>query len=109
MEPFAILSPYDMLVCMVCRYCVLANEIPRHLKDQHPQLTPAERLAIFEAAYSPELHDDQRSLRTLRVPTEPIPAIPELLGPFNDGFRCDECRYISRRVCGLYWVHPYEG
>ena len=43
MEPFAILSPYGILIYTIYQYGILANEILRHLKDRHPQFTATER------------------------------------------------------------------
>jgi Orsellinic acid/F9775 biosynthesis cluster protein D len=108
MEPFKVLLSYELLVCTVCKYCVLLNEVPRHLQDHHRQFTPAERHAIFEAVYIPTLYEDQRALRAFKIPTEPIPPIAELDGPFPDGFRCHQCPFIARAVCYWFFLLSYE-
>jgi len=98
MEPFKILPSYKLLIYTVYKYYVLINEIPTHLKNQHQQLTPAERQAIFKATYNPNLYNNQQSLSTLKIPTKPILPITELKGPFTGAFRYDIYRFITYTI-----------
>ena len=57
MEPFKVLSSYELLIYTVCKYYMLVAEVPRHLRDQHQQLILAERQVIFTTVQIPTLYN----------------------------------------------------
>ncbi|KXX73085.1 hypothetical protein MMYC01_210546 [Madurella mycetomatis] len=93
MEPFAILAPYGVLVCTLCRRACVANEAKTHLASQHAaQVNIGRRRAILAAiAAAPVLYRTQADLDSFPLPTRPIPAIDLLEGPFPDGLGCRTC------------------
>ncbi|KXX72843.1 hypothetical protein MMYC01_210575 [Madurella mycetomatis] len=100
MEPFAILAPYGVLVCTLCRRACVANEAKTHLASQHAaQVNIGRRRAILAAiAAAPVLYRTQADLDSFPLPTRPIPAIDLLEGPFPDGLGCRTCPYVARQT-----------
>lgn len=99
MEPFIILQSLSVLVCKECQTGCLVSEIPTHLRDKHPRLSPNKRNAISAHLKGiPGLAQDQQSLKSFRFPPPESAAIPMLPGPFRDAFACTECVYVVRQL-----------
>ncbi|KAK4158655.1 hypothetical protein QBC43DRAFT_249019, partial [Cladorrhinum sp. PSN259] len=99
MEPFTVLEPYKVLVCTTCRHACTVEEINTHLRTKHRYFSVAERNAIVRTTQqSTSLFKNQAELEFLVLPQSPIPAVPDLAGPYLDGLKCDQCSYIARQV-----------
>ena len=104
MEPFTILTSYDVLVCTSCRSACLPREVPTHLRSKHRALPAARRAAIIRAVVQSTqgLCQSQRDLAAcFRLPAEPVPAIAQLDGPFRDGLKCKACPYVARHLVSI--------
>ena len=117
MDPFTILESYGLLLCTECQLACLAREAATHLRSKHRGLSAACRATIVRAVAraSQGLYQSQADLADrFRLPTRPIPAIPQLEGPFRDGLKCNACSYIARQVFPIQrhcrtahgWVNP---
>ncbi|KAK4158624.1 hypothetical protein QBC43DRAFT_305290, partial [Cladorrhinum sp. PSN259] len=99
MEPFTVLKPYKVLVYITCRHACTVEEINTHLRTKHRYFSVAERNAIVRTTQqSTSLFKNQAELEFLVLPQSPIPAVPDLAGPYLDGLKCDQCSYIARQV-----------
>ena len=99
MEPFTVLEPYKVLVCTPCRHGCTVEEINTHLRSKHRYFSISERNAIVRATQqSTGRFKNQAELEFFVLPQSPIPAVPELAGPYLDGLKCDQCSYIARQI-----------
>ena len=116
-EPLVALAPYGVLVCVECQAACLPRETAAHLRSKHRILPPAARAAIVRAVAraSQGLCQSQGDLAArFRLPNRPVPAIPQLQGPFRDGLKCRACPYIARQDRSMRdhcrtvhgWVNP---
>lgn len=101
MEPFISCNEYNLLVCTVCRHAVLVREVKTHLDLHHKQLPPATRQDLVRTTALLSHYPSQDSLKTFRIPTVPVPAIPELAGPYGNGLQCRKCPFIVRTIRGM--------
>ncbi|KAK4158666.1 hypothetical protein QBC43DRAFT_328580 [Cladorrhinum sp. PSN259] len=81
MEPFAVLEP-------------------THLRSKHRYLSAAEMKVIVRTTQQTNtgIFRNQADLELFILPQRPVPAVPELAGPYFDGLKCDQCSYIARQV-----------
>jgi hypothetical protein len=49
MDPFIHTRDLPFVICKVCKFSYVANEVPKHLKTKHPTIQPAQAKAINEA------------------------------------------------------------
>jgi len=99
MEPFKVLQPYGVLVCELCQHACLVREASTHLRAKHRHFSAPQRAAIQKAVGRlPGLFETQKALEFFSLPTDPVPAVPELAGPHHDGLRYTQCPYIARRT-----------
>jgi hypothetical protein len=84
-----------MLLCEVCRYCVVPSQVGTHLKAHHPHLQHTERKSIKEQA-------SQLDVLALTVETVifPGPDEPPLQGipVLEDCLQCTSCQWLARSL-----------
>ncbi|KAH7111676.1 hypothetical protein B0J13DRAFT_659876, partial [Dactylonectria estremocensis] len=99
--PFVHLPQYNVVVCRLCRYAVVAKEIPSHLLHQivhQRQFTSQERQDIkgrIEAI--PGILKTQEALQDFQYPPTNTPVIPFIEPPRPDGMQCIECSRVFRQ------------
>ncbi|KAH7190460.1 hypothetical protein DER44DRAFT_796760 [Fusarium oxysporum] len=47
--PFIYLKSYRVLVCQICHYGCISDEVCTHLRNRHKYMTPAARYQVVEA------------------------------------------------------------
>ena len=96
--PFAHSPQYAVLVCQLCQFACLAEEVPRHIQQRHEEISFEERRRIAQSVLSiPNLLRNTGDLHLLATPCPEEP-IPFLAAPKLDGLKCRKCSYISRHV-----------
>jgi hypothetical protein len=98
--PYVLLSTYRLLVCQVCRFASVANEVATHLRTRHRDIQPEHRQELVDKIKQiPNiLHSQDELRRCLQYPTDTIEPIPYLAPPKSDGLKCRACGHIVRRV-----------
>ncbi|KAM5528226.1 hypothetical protein FOXYSP1_19495 [Fusarium oxysporum f. sp. phaseoli] len=113
--PYVLLSTYRLLVCQVCGFASVADEVATHLKTRHRDIQPEHRQDLVEKINQiPNIIRNQDELRDLRYPTNTIQAIPYLAPPESGGLKCRACGHIVRRVQKIQkhcaekhqWINP---
>jgi hypothetical protein len=89
-EYLTYLQDYQLLICNICKHALSPTGIGRHLQRFHKIIPNPIRQSLVEYASTLILRDES----TVRVPAEPIPAIPYLVTPI-EGFRCSTCTWLS--------------
>jgi hypothetical protein len=97
--PLDFLAAYGVLVCRECRYACPTDEAATHLRARHRRLSATYRSGVVRAVQSlPARYRRQADLASFTLPAQPVPAIPQLDGPFPDGLKCRACPYVARQV-----------
>ncbi|KAH7231630.1 uncharacterized protein BKA55DRAFT_524254, partial [Fusarium redolens] len=97
--PYVLLSTYRLVVCQVCGFASVADEVTTHLKTRHRDMQPEHRQELVEKIkLIPNILRNQDELRDLRYPTDIIEPIPYLAPPKPDGLKCRACGHIVRRI-----------
>ncbi|KAH7169524.1 hypothetical protein DER46DRAFT_645872 [Fusarium sp. MPI-SDFR-AT-0072] len=113
--PYVLLSTYRLLVCQVCEFASVADEVATHLRTRHRDIQPERRQELVEKINQiPNILRNQDELRDLRYPTNMIEPIPYLVPPKPDGLKCRACGHIVRRVQKIQkhctekhqWINP---
>ncbi|KNB04586.1 hypothetical protein FOXG_06642 [Fusarium oxysporum f. sp. lycopersici 4287] len=95
-HPFVILLEYQLIVCELCGFATLPNEVNTHLRTKHNNISLECRHRLVEQVKAiPDLLQDQSKLRLPRIPIE---AIPCLATPRLDGLKCRKCGHIFRQA-----------
>lgn len=96
--PFIESSAIPFVICSICKYAVVANEVRGHLIRNHT--TPPDEAAVIQqnAQSIDGIIKSQAESKRWEWPAPTVKAVPELEEPKDDGFRCHRCRYISRAV-----------
>ncbi|KAI8415992.1 hypothetical protein FOFC_02300 [Fusarium oxysporum] len=94
--PFVILPEYQLLVCKLCGFATLPNEVNAHLRTKHNNIALECRRRLVEQVKAiPNLLQDQAKLRLPRIPIEPISC---LAAPRLDGLKCRKCGCMFRQA-----------
>ncbi|PON20110.1 hypothetical protein TGAM01_v211033 [Trichoderma gamsii] len=97
MDPFVYLPEYPFVICSVCKFACVANEVAAHLQQQHIPATAAEVRRISDVVKAiPGIIKTQEELRQWSVPPPTTPPIPIIPPPEPDGLGCNECPYVAR-------------
>ncbi|KAI8416962.1 hypothetical protein FOFC_03275 [Fusarium oxysporum] len=113
--PYVLLSTYRLLVCQVCGFASVADEVATHLKTRHRDIQPEHRQDLVEKINQiPNIIRNQDELRDLRYLTNTIQAIPYLALLKSGGLKCRACGHIVRRVQKIQkhcaekhqWINP---
>ncbi|EXK77216.1 hypothetical protein FOQG_18067 [Fusarium oxysporum f. sp. raphani 54005] len=113
--PYVLLSTYRLLVCQVCGFASVADEVATHLRTRHRDIQPEHRQGLVEKVNQIQnIIRNQDELRNLRYPTNTIEPIPYLAPPKPDGLKCRACGYIVRHVQKIQkhcaekhqWINP---
>ncbi|EXL68003.1 hypothetical protein FOPG_15909 [Fusarium oxysporum f. sp. conglutinans race 2 54008] len=114
-HPYVILSTYRLLVCQVCGFASVADEVTTHLRTRHRDIQPDHRQDMVEKINQiPNIIRNQDELRDLPYPTNTIEPIPYLTPPEPDGLKCRACGHIVRPVQKIQkhctekhqWINP---
>ncbi|KAI8401188.1 hypothetical protein FOFC_18057 [Fusarium oxysporum] len=84
--PYVLLSTYRLLVCQVCAFASVADEVATHLRTRHRDIQPERRQELY--------------------PTDTIQPIPYLAPPKPDGLKCRACGHIDRRIQKIRQLAP---
>lgn len=115
-RPYIVLSTYRLLVCQVCGFASVADEVAMHLRTRHRDIQPQHRQDLVEKIK--QISDVFRSrdeiLRYLQYPTDLIQPIPYLALPEPDGLKCRACGHIVCRIQKIqkhcakkhHWINP---
>jgi len=96
-KPFVVLEEYRLLVCTVCRYACLTNEVITHLRSKHRTIpAPKRRELVDKVKALPDIIQNQAGLQNLQYPIPTAPALPWIAPPYVDGLACQTCGYIIR-------------
>ncbi|EGU84550.1 hypothetical protein FOXB_04933 [Fusarium oxysporum f. sp. conglutinans Fo5176] len=94
-HPFAILPEYQLLVCELCGFATLPNEVNTHLRTKHKDIALESRHGLVKQVKAiPNLLQDQSKLRLPRIPIKPISC---LAAPRLDGLKCRKCGRIFQQ------------
>jgi hypothetical protein len=94
--PFVIIPEYQLLVCKLCGFATLPNEVNAHLRTKHKNIALECRRRLVEQVKAiPNLLQDQAKLRLPRIPIEPISC---LAAPRLDGRKCRKCGCMFRQA-----------
>jgi hypothetical protein len=115
-HPYVILSTYRLLVCQVCGFASVADEVATHLRTRHHDIQPQHRQDLVEKIKQmPDILRSRDELRRyLQYLTNTIQSIPYLAPPELDGLKCRACGHIVRRVQKIQkhcaekhqWINP---
>ncbi|KAG6055967.1 hypothetical protein E4U32_005979 [Claviceps aff. humidiphila group G2b] len=95
--PFVKLSEYPFVICTLCRFTCVANEVETHLRRHHRDMEKgARRIASLEVQEIPDIIRSQEELRHFQLPEFVEKPIPSITWPKTDGLRCDACPFIAR-------------
>lgn len=99
MFPFVYVSTYRVVICAICRFACVANEVGTHLRTRHRDISTIERQIIIKAVQqTPNIIRNQAELREFQLPSPTSEPISFLELPRSDGLKCLMCPYISRHV-----------
>ncbi|EXK26248.1 hypothetical protein FOMG_17150 [Fusarium oxysporum f. sp. melonis 26406] len=114
--PYVLLSTYRLLVCQVCGFASIVDEVATHLRTRHRDIQPERRQELVEKIKQiPNIIHSRGDLRHyLQYPTDIIQPIPYLAPPKPDGLKCRACGHILRRVQKIqkhysekhHWINP---
>ena len=106
---------YQVLICQGCQYALDPAEVRRHLRENHPTLSPADRSRQEEWIAS----QPARAPAQIDWPVQPVPLIADL--PYiADGHQCILCQPPRQYFCAAIstmkkhyqythkWVNPYS-
>ncbi|KAL7916971.1 hypothetical protein ACQKWADRAFT_325022 [Trichoderma austrokoningii] len=97
MDPFVHFPDSLFVICSVCKFACVANEVTAHLRQQHIPATAAEVRRISDVVKAiPGIINTQEELRQWSVPPPTTPPIPIIPPPEPDGLGCDKCPYVAR-------------
>ncbi|KAL9563885.1 hypothetical protein ACKAV7_011920 [Fusarium commune] len=97
--PYVLLSTYRLLVCQICGFASVTDEVATHLKTRHRAIQPEHRQGLVEKINQiPNIIRNQDELRDLQYPANTIEPIPYLAPPEPDGLKCHACGHIVRHV-----------
>ncbi|KAH7231099.1 hypothetical protein BKA59DRAFT_536212 [Fusarium tricinctum] len=104
-HPYIVLSTYRLLVCQVCGFASVAEEVATHLRTRHRDIQPQHRQDLVEKIKRiPDVFRSRDEIRRyLQYPTDLIQPIPYLAPPEPDGLKCRTCGHIVRRH---QWIDP---
>ncbi|KAG7000202.1 hypothetical protein FocnCong_v013233 [Fusarium oxysporum f. sp. conglutinans] len=115
-HPYVILSTYRFLVCRVCGFASVADEVATHLRTRHRDIQPQHRQDLVEKIKQiPDIFRSRDEIRRyLQYPTDLIQPIPYLAPPEPDGLKCRACGHIVRRIQKIQkhcaekheWINP---
>ncbi|KAJ0126097.1 Uncharacterized protein HZ326_30796 [Fusarium oxysporum f. sp. albedinis] len=99
-HPYVLLSTYRLLVCQVCEFASVADEVATHLRTRHRDIQPERRQELVEKIKQiPNILHSRGDIRHyLQYPTDTIKPIPYLAPPKSDGLKCRACGHIVRHV-----------
>jgi len=89
------MTQYRIIRCKSCKYAVVPAQVERHVKDNHPQVMPALRKTISQAAMSlPNIAHRHEDVVYPDRSDEPVPGFPIVKGALvcngqMDGRPCD--------------------
>ncbi|KAK2758592.1 hypothetical protein CKAH01_05640 [Colletotrichum kahawae] len=99
MEPFVHDTQYSILICTLCKYAVIANEVTAHLRNHHRSITAKARSKVARLVGDiPSIIRSQADLQSFQYPDSTVKPIAHIAPPQVDGLRCHSCRYMCRRV-----------
>jgi hypothetical protein len=115
-HPYVVLSTYRLLVCRVCGFASVADEVATHLRTRHRDIQPQHRQDLVEKMKQmPDVFRSRDEIRRyLQYPTDLIQSIPYLASPEPDGLKCRACGHIVRRIQKIQkhcaekhqWINP---
>ncbi|CZS75066.1 unnamed protein product [Fusarium graminearum] len=115
-RPYAILSIYRLLVCQVCGFASVADEVATHLRTRHRDIQSQHRQDLVEKIKQmPDIFRSRDEIRHyLQYPTDLVQPIPYLAPPEPDGLKCRACGHIVRRIQKIQkhcaenhqWINP---
>ncbi|KAH7205208.1 hypothetical protein BKA60DRAFT_545465 [Fusarium oxysporum] len=114
--PYVLLSTYRLLVCQVCAFASVADEVATYLRTRHRDIQSERRQELVEKIKQiPNILHSRDDLRHyLQYPTDTIQPIPYLAPPKPDGLKCRACGHIVRRAQKIQkhctekhqWINP---
>ena len=97
--PFILLLEYKLLVCQLCQFGCVADEVATHLRTRHDDIDPESRRKLVETIQKlPHVLRNQSQLDQLQYPPPTIEPIACLGAPKPDGLKCRACGLILRQV-----------
>ncbi|KAJ0129915.1 Uncharacterized protein HZ326_26981 [Fusarium oxysporum f. sp. albedinis] len=112
--PFVILPEYQLLVCELCGFATLPNEVNTHLRTKHNDIALESRRKLVEQVNAIlNLLQNQVKLQLPYIPIEPISC---LAAPRLDGRKCRKCGCMFRQAQKMrlhcmkeyLWENPRE-
>ncbi|KAJ9412771.1 hypothetical protein QL093DRAFT_2629443, partial [Fusarium oxysporum] len=92
---FVIIPEYRLLVCELCGFATLPNEVNTHLRTKHNNIALECRHILVEQVKAiPNLLQDQSKLQLPRILIKPISC---LAAPRLDGLKCQKCGRMFRQ------------
>jgi superfamily II DNA helicase RecQ len=104
MDPFVKLPEFPFVICRICRFAYVANEIEPHLKKHHKGIEAAARREIANQVQNiAGIIENQRGLSTWPKPPPTIDPIPFIQVPATDKLGCSEegCLYVTGTARGM--------
>ncbi|VTT59515.1 unnamed protein product [Fusarium fujikuroi] len=98
MDPFIHTRDLPFVICKVCNFSYVANEVSKHLKTKHPTIRPVQAKAIDEAiALITGIAQNRIDLKDFKFPDPSDEPIPYLKPPTPNCKRCHICGYANPR------------
>ncbi|KAK2736676.1 hypothetical protein CKAH01_18891 [Colletotrichum kahawae] len=99
MEPFVHDTQYSILICTLCKYAVVANEVTAHLHNHYQSITAKARSKVARLVSDiPSIIRSQADLQSFQYPDSTVKPIAHIAPPQVDRLHCYSCRYICRCV-----------
>ena len=96
--PFVKLPEYPFVICKICQYAYIANEVETHLRRHHRGMGKGARSrVVYEVKAIPGIIRSQERLIHFALPESMEKPIPFIKRPQTDGLRCEACPYVARQ------------
>ncbi|KAK1837729.1 hypothetical protein CCHR01_19649 [Colletotrichum chrysophilum] len=100
MEPFVHNTQYSILICTLCKYAVLANEVTAHLRNHHRSITAKARSKVAGLVGDiPGIIRSQADLQSFQYPDSTVYGSAWTSGRTTSGRRIGS-PYVRGR-CGM--------
>ncbi|KAH7116672.1 hypothetical protein B0J13DRAFT_653302 [Dactylonectria estremocensis] len=99
MEPFIHITEFPIVICKVCKFGCVANEVQGHIERKHTTITEEKANSIIKTVNEiTGLIHSQAGLCNFPFPPPTIDPIPYIEPPKTNGLQCHTCDYVVRNV-----------
>ena len=95
---FTVLPAQRVAICKTHHHAIVRSHVRRHLNSSHKEVTPKQRKEVVVVAE--EIEAWAAKEEEVVIPSH-VPKAIDYLPVYQDGFQCDECKYINRYLRGI--------